>query len=268
MNYKERQAWYAKPSTIKTSDIPSLITSFFGWDQKIDTKISRVSDESLKGGRKWTEGRHEKPFVLSDTTILLLIARSIPWPIVKPTSVVDRDRCIPWCMSAMSHMFPPLSRFPGAVNSQVSGSPLWVLCWANLGLLKSLHLIPDREASHVKLYFLGHRTIGPGYYTSSDYQIERLPQQHNLTARCCLWSSSRRIMSQVVSCLITLLLLALSYRYVRRPALYAPGPKRLPIAGNAFNVPSHRPWVKFASWSRIYGERPRDMHRQSSWMYH
>ena len=74
------------------------------------------------------------------------------------TSAVDR--CIPWRMSAMSHMFPPLSHFPGAVNSQVSGS-LWILCWANLGLLKSLHLIPDREASHVKVYLLRHRTIGP-----------------------------------------------------------------------------------------------------------
>jgi len=71
-------------------------------------------------------------------------------------------------------------------------------------------------------------------------------------------------MAQVVSCLIIILLLALSYRYVRKPALYAPGPKRLPIVGNAFDVPSHKPWVKFASWSRIYGECPRDMHRQSS----
>jgi len=66
--------------------------------------------------------------------------------ISKPTSAVNR--CIPWRMSAMSHMFPPLSHFPGAVNSQVSGSPLWTL-WQtscpNLGLLKSLHLIPDRE---------------------------------------------------------------------------------------------------------------------------
>ncbi|KXN92768.1 O-methylsterigmatocystin oxidoreductase, partial [Leucoagaricus sp. SymC.cos] len=46
-----------------------------------------------------------------------------------------------------------------------------------------------------------------------------------------------------------------SYQYLRKPAWqYAPGPKRLPMIGNAFDVPAHRPWVKFLSWSRIYGD--------------
>lgn len=32
-----------------------------------------------------------------------------------------------------------------------------------------------------------------------------------------------------------------------------PGPRRLPIFGNAFHVPRRTPWLKFSEWSKVYG---------------
>ena len=33
-----------------------------------------------------------------------------------------------------------------------------------------------------------------------------------------------------------------------------PGPKPLPVIGNLFDMPSERPWLKFAEWKAQYGE--------------
>lgn len=33
-----------------------------------------------------------------------------------------------------------------------------------------------------------------------------------------------------------------------------PGPKRLPVVGNLFNVPHEHPWLKYADWNATYGD--------------
>ena len=34
---------------------------------------------------------------------------------------------------------------------------------------------------------------------------------------------------------------------------YPPGPKRLPIAGNLFNMPSEEEWITYRKWSDEFG---------------
>jgi hypothetical protein len=34
---------------------------------------------------------------------------------------------------------------------------------------------------------------------------------------------------------------------------YPPGPKRLPIVGNLFNMPSREEWVTYRKWSQEFG---------------
>ncbi|KAJ3754463.1 cytochrome P450 [Lentinula raphanica] len=41
--------------------------------------------------------------------------------------------------------------------------------------------------------------------------------------------------------------------YNRRKLPLPPGPKRLPIVGNALDYPTVHPWIKYAEWSRDYG---------------
>jgi hypothetical protein len=32
-----------------------------------------------------------------------------------------------------------------------------------------------------------------------------------------------------------------------------PGPRGLPVVGNALQIPAHQQWLRFAEWTRIYG---------------
>ena len=35
-----------------------------------------------------------------------------------------------------------------------------------------------------------------------------------------------------------------------------PGPKPLPLIGNALDIPKERPWLVFNQWTKIYGKHP------------
>ena len=43
-------------------------------------------------------------------------------------------------------------------------------------------------------------------------------------------------------------------RTSRRRLPYPPGPKRLPIVGNLFSMPSQEEWKVYKKWSEDYGE--------------
>ena len=36
-----------------------------------------------------------------------------------------------------------------------------------------------------------------------------------------------------------------------------PGPRRLPVVGNLFNMPGPRPWIQFTHWAAEFGSSPR-----------
>ncbi|KAJ4496574.1 cytochrome P450 [Lentinula lateritia] len=60
--------------------------------------------------------------------------------------------------------------------------------------------------------------------------------------------------SSMLSVLIAFLAVSGGYLlHVRRRLPLPPGPKRLPIVGNALDYPTDTPWVKYAEWSRQYG---------------
>nr|BAK09480.1 cytochrome P450 [Postia placenta] len=55
---------------------------------------------------------------------------------------------------------------------------------------------------------------------------------------------------------VCILICAVGYAFSRQRAKapLPPGPARLPILGNALNVPLESQWLKFTEWARIYGE--------------
>jgi hypothetical protein len=38
------------------------------------------------------------------------------------------------------------------------------------------------------------------------------------------------------------------------PQPYHPGPRRVPLIGNALQIPRKTPWISYKQWSKIYGE--------------
>lgn len=38
-------------------------------------------------------------------------------------------------------------------------------------------------------------------------------------------------------------------------AALPPGPRKWPLLGNIFDMPSEKEWLKFAEWGRVYGEQ-------------
>ncbi|KAJ3916252.1 hypothetical protein F5877DRAFT_69207 [Lentinula edodes] len=60
--------------------------------------------------------------------------------------------------------------------------------------------------------------------------------------------------SSILHVLIALIAVTGGYLlHSRRKLPLPPGPKGLPIIGNALNYPTKTPWVKYAEWSREYG---------------
>ena len=47
---------------------------------------------------------------------------------------------------------------------------------------------------------------------------------------------------------------------VKKRLSYPPGPKRLPIVGNLFSMPSHEEWVTYRKWSDQFGMTPDTNH--------
>lgn len=45
-----------------------------------------------------------------------------------------------------------------------------------------------------------------------------------------------------------------------------PGPRRLPVIGNAHQLPTETPWIVFAEWGKIYGELLRSS--PLAWNFH
>lgn len=46
----------------------------------------------------------------------------------------------------------------------------------------------------------------------------------------------------------------LLFRRNRRPLIYPPGPKGVPILGNLFDIPIEKHWDKFTEWGETFGD--------------
>lgn len=66
-----------------------------------------------------------------------------------------------------------------------------------------------------------------------------------------LWSFVTLVAAASVLCLVKWYATKLSNR---RKELYHPGPKPLPIIGNALDIPKVSPWREYASWRQQYGD--------------
>ncbi|KAF5309392.1 hypothetical protein D9619_012297 [Psilocybe cf. subviscida] len=61
------------------------------------------------------------------------------------------------------------------------------------------------------------------------------------------WTVTMSLVGGLVLCLISVLTVSQS----RKTGI--PGPKGLPIIGNAHQMPSYRPWLVFSAWKKLYG---------------
>lgn len=72
-----------------------------------------------------------------------------------------------------------------------------------------------------------------------------------------LVSRSRMDPPFIYVCLCVFLVSIVALQLGRRPHRFPmpPGPRRVPIIGNALQMPREREWVKFAEWAKAYGKQ-------------
>jgi len=65
--------------------------------------------------------------------------------------------------------------------------------------------------------------------------------------------------SYVVTAVAGFVALSLFYSFSRRiRKRLPPGPRQLPVIGNAHQLPVQTPWITYSEWARVYGLSSQD----------